>query len=45
MPTENSEDRPLDARNSIREEAILSQCSNAKTHCGISPLCLGLRIG
>jgi hypothetical protein len=31
MPTEDSEDHPLDARNSIHKEPILSRCSNTET--------------
>ena len=31
MLTEYTEDHPLDARNSIHKEAILSRCSNAET--------------
>ena len=31
MPMEDNEDYPLDVRNLISKEAVLSRCSNAET--------------
>lgn len=41
MPTEDSEDYPLDARNSIHKEPILSWCLNTEIDSGLAHYALG----
>jgi hypothetical protein len=41
MPTEDNGDHPLDARNLIHKEAILSRCPNFETDGGLAHCALG----